>query len=230
MFYGLFLLLVAGLLGIVLTGDMFNLYVFLEISSLAAYALLASGGIRGTVATFRYLIVGTIAATLYLLGTGYLYAPYRHPQHGRHGATPAGGCRYEGLRRRRCADRRRAGDQDGTVPVARLAAGRLYVRSGRGYRFHRRGDGQGQRLRSVPHPLLRDASGGGFRAGPHAAGMGIGRRGIGGFGPGHGTARYPPHAGLFERRPDGLHRSRPGTRYHHGADRRRPAPVQPRRG
>ena len=74
MFYSLFLLLVAGLLGIVLTGDMFNLYVFLEISSLAAYALLASGGIRGTVATFRYLIVGTIAATLYLLGTGYLYA------------------------------------------------------------------------------------------------------------------------------------------------------------
>ena len=74
MFYSLFLLLVAGLLGIVLTGDMFNLYVFLEISSLAAYALLASGGIRGAVATFRYLIVGTIAATLYLLGTGYLYA------------------------------------------------------------------------------------------------------------------------------------------------------------
>ena len=74
MFHGLYLLLVAGLLGIVLTGDLFNLYVFLEISSLAAYALLASGGIRGTVATFRYLIVGTIAATLYLLGTGYLYA------------------------------------------------------------------------------------------------------------------------------------------------------------
>ena len=74
MFHGLYLLLVAGLLGIVLTGDMFNLYVFLEISSLAAYALLASGGIRGTVATFRYLIVGTIAATFYLLGTGYLYA------------------------------------------------------------------------------------------------------------------------------------------------------------
>ena len=74
MFHSLFLLLVTGLLGIVLTGDMFNLYVFLEISSLAAYALLASGGIRGTVATFRYLIVGTIAATFYLLGTGYLYA------------------------------------------------------------------------------------------------------------------------------------------------------------
>lgn len=73
-FYGLFLLLVAGLVGMVVTGDMFNLYVFLEISSLAAYALLASGGLRATIATFRYLIIGTIAATFYLLGVGYLYA------------------------------------------------------------------------------------------------------------------------------------------------------------
>jgi multicomponent Na+:H+ antiporter subunit D len=73
-FYSLFLLLVTGLLGIVVTGDVFNLYVFFEISSLSAYALLASGGIRAIVATFRYLIVGTIAATFYLLGVGYLYA------------------------------------------------------------------------------------------------------------------------------------------------------------
>ncbi len=73
-FLSLFLLLVTGLLGIVATGDLFNLYVFLEISSLAGYALLASGSIRSAVATFRYLIVGTIAATFYLLGVGYLYA------------------------------------------------------------------------------------------------------------------------------------------------------------
>jgi multicomponent Na+:H+ antiporter subunit D len=74
LFYSLFLLLTAGLLGIVVTGDMFNLYVFLEISSLSAYALLACGSHRTAVATFRYLIVGTIAATFYLLGVGYLYA------------------------------------------------------------------------------------------------------------------------------------------------------------
>jgi multicomponent Na+:H+ antiporter subunit D len=73
-FYSLFLLLVTGLLGMVVTGDLFNLYVFLEISSLAAYALLASGGSRAVVATFRYLLIGTIAATFYLLGVGYLYA------------------------------------------------------------------------------------------------------------------------------------------------------------
>jgi multicomponent Na+:H+ antiporter subunit D len=73
-FYSLFLLLTCGLLGIVVTGDAFNLYVFLEISSLSAYALLACGSHRAAVATFRYLIVGTIAATFYLLGVGYLYA------------------------------------------------------------------------------------------------------------------------------------------------------------
>ncbi len=73
-FLSLFLLLVTGLLGIIATGDLFNLYVFLEISSLAGYALLASGSIRSAVATFRYLIIGTIAATFYLLGVGYLYA------------------------------------------------------------------------------------------------------------------------------------------------------------
>ena len=73
-FDSLFLLLTSGLLGITLTGDLFNLYVFLEISSLAAYALLASGGERAVVATFRYLIIGTIAASFYLLGLGYLYA------------------------------------------------------------------------------------------------------------------------------------------------------------
>ena len=73
-FNSLFLLLTSGLLGITLTGDLFNLYVFLEISSLAAYGLLASGGERAVVATFRYLLIGTIAASFYLLGLGFLYA------------------------------------------------------------------------------------------------------------------------------------------------------------
>jgi multicomponent Na+:H+ antiporter subunit D len=69
----LHLLLAAGLLGIVLTGDVFNLYVFLEIAALAAYALLASAGRRASVAVFRYLLMGTIAGALYLLGIGFLY-------------------------------------------------------------------------------------------------------------------------------------------------------------
>lgn len=70
----LHLLLTAGLLGIVLTGDVFNLYVFLEVSALAAYALLAGAGARSTLAVFRYLLIGTTAGALFLLGVGFLYA------------------------------------------------------------------------------------------------------------------------------------------------------------
>ena len=71
---GALLLLVGGLLGIVATRDVFNLFVFLEISSLAAYTLVASGGGRSTVAAFRYLLAGTAAGSLYLFGVGFLYA------------------------------------------------------------------------------------------------------------------------------------------------------------
>ena len=73
-FYCIFLLQVAGFLGIVVTGDMFNLYVFLEIASLAGYALIAIGEDGAPFASFNYLIFGTIGACFYLLGVGYLYA------------------------------------------------------------------------------------------------------------------------------------------------------------
>jgi len=72
-FYCIFLLLVTGLLGMVVTGDMFNLYVFLEIASLAAYALIAIGEDGALMGSFNYLIMGTIGACFYLLGVGYLY-------------------------------------------------------------------------------------------------------------------------------------------------------------
>lgn len=72
-FYCLFLLQVTGFLGIVATGDMFNLYVFLEIASLAGYALIAIGEDGAPFASFNYLIFGTIGACFYLLGVGYLY-------------------------------------------------------------------------------------------------------------------------------------------------------------
>lgn len=71
---GLWLLLVAGLTGVVVTADVFNLYVFLEISGLAAYALVASRrGSTAALAALHYLLVGTVGATFYLLGVGYLY-------------------------------------------------------------------------------------------------------------------------------------------------------------
>lgn len=72
-FYTLYVLMVTGLLGIVVTGDTFNLYVLLEIASLTGYGLLAMGGGRGPLAALNYLYMGTIGACFYLLGIGYLY-------------------------------------------------------------------------------------------------------------------------------------------------------------
>ncbi|WP_121744986.1 proton-conducting transporter transmembrane domain-containing protein [Natronorubrum halophilum] len=73
-FYTAYLLLVGGLLGISLTGDVFNLFVFLEITSLATYALVASGdGPESAVAGLKYLILGTVAASMYLIGVGFLF-------------------------------------------------------------------------------------------------------------------------------------------------------------
>lgn len=72
--YTMHALLVLGMVGMTMTGDVFNLYVFLEITSLTAYCLIAMGGSRGIVSAFRYLLVGTVAATFYLLGVGILYS------------------------------------------------------------------------------------------------------------------------------------------------------------
>lgn len=72
-FFSLALILEMGLCGMVLTGDLFNLYVFLEIASLAAYALMAIGHDRAPLAALRYLMIGAVAGSLYLLGVGFLY-------------------------------------------------------------------------------------------------------------------------------------------------------------
>lgn len=73
-FYVAYLLCLAGLLGIVAAGDAFNVFVFLEISSLASYILIGLGKDRRALwASFQYLIVGTIGATFILIGVGYLY-------------------------------------------------------------------------------------------------------------------------------------------------------------
>lgn len=71
--YALVLLLLAGLTGIIVSGDLFNLYVFLEIASLTAYGLVAIGGRKASVSAFRYAILGTLGACFYLLGVGFIY-------------------------------------------------------------------------------------------------------------------------------------------------------------
>ena len=73
-FYCMYLLCLSGLLGITVTGDAFNAFVFLEISSLATYVLIALGrDRRALLAAFQYLILGTIGATFYVIGVGLLY-------------------------------------------------------------------------------------------------------------------------------------------------------------
>ena len=73
-FYILYLLLCVGLFGMTVTGDAFNLFVLVEVSSLTSYALVAMGSKRrGTVAAFNYILMGTVGASFYLLGVGYLY-------------------------------------------------------------------------------------------------------------------------------------------------------------
>jgi multicomponent Na+:H+ antiporter subunit D len=75
LFYAAFLLCIAGLCGITITGDAFNVFVFLEISSLSAYTLVSLGHTRRALrAAFTYLIMGTIGGTFLLLGIGFLYA------------------------------------------------------------------------------------------------------------------------------------------------------------
>ncbi len=74
LFYVMYLLNLTGLLGIAITGDAFNLFVFLEISSLSSYVLISLGhDRRALTAALRYLIMGTLGATFYVIGIGLLY-------------------------------------------------------------------------------------------------------------------------------------------------------------
>jgi len=72
-FFTLYSLFVTGLFGIVVTADAFNLYVLLEIASLSGYAMIGMGNGRAPLAGLNYLFMGTIGASFYLLGVGYLY-------------------------------------------------------------------------------------------------------------------------------------------------------------
>jgi multicomponent Na+:H+ antiporter subunit D len=74
LFFVCYLLCLTGLMGMVVTGDAFNLFVFLEISSLSSYAMIALGpSRRALMAAFTYLVMGTIGATFYVIGVGLLY-------------------------------------------------------------------------------------------------------------------------------------------------------------
>jgi multicomponent Na+:H+ antiporter subunit D len=74
-FYSAYLLCLTGLLGVTITGDAFNLFVFLEISALSSYILISQGkDRRALMASYQYLVMGTLGATFIVIGIGLLYA------------------------------------------------------------------------------------------------------------------------------------------------------------
>jgi multicomponent Na+:H+ antiporter subunit D len=74
LYFAALLLCLAGLLGISSTGDLFNVFVFVEITSLSSYTLISLGkDRRALTAAFSYLVMGTIGGTFLLLGIGFLY-------------------------------------------------------------------------------------------------------------------------------------------------------------
>lgn len=73
-YYTLFCLMVSGMNGVVITGDIFNLFVFLEISVIASYALVAFGTDKEELeASFKYQVLGAVASLLILFGIAMLY-------------------------------------------------------------------------------------------------------------------------------------------------------------
>jgi multicomponent Na+:H+ antiporter subunit D len=74
LFYTAYLLCLTGLLGVAITGDVFNLFVFLEISALSSYVLISLGSDRRALtAAYQYLVVGTLGATFIVIGIGLIY-------------------------------------------------------------------------------------------------------------------------------------------------------------
>ena len=73
-YYTLVLLFISSLVGIIFAADLFNVFVFLEVAALTSYALVGAAGGKALVYAFRYLLLGSFGATLYLLGVSYLYA------------------------------------------------------------------------------------------------------------------------------------------------------------
>jgi multicomponent Na+:H+ antiporter subunit D len=74
-YYGLLMLMIAGMNGVVLTGDLFNMYVFLEIAAIASYALVAFGTEHEELeASFKYLVLGSIASSFILFGIALMYS------------------------------------------------------------------------------------------------------------------------------------------------------------
>ena len=161
-FYAIYLLCLTGLLGMAITGDAFNIFVFMEISSLATYVLIAMGrDSRALLAAYQYLIMGTIGATFYVLGIGLLYIvtgtlnladlaerigpAFAEQPAPDHGSSRLPGCRHQ--------------PEACSVPSARVVAKRLYLRASLRDGFSGGDSNQGRGLHSVENLLQRFRNG-----------------------------------------------------------------------
>jgi multicomponent Na+:H+ antiporter subunit D len=74
-YYALFMLLIAGMNGVVLTGDLFNLFVFMEVALFSAFALVAFGKkAEEFEAAFKYAVMGSISSTIILIAIAVTYS------------------------------------------------------------------------------------------------------------------------------------------------------------
>ena len=232
LFYSAYLLCLTGLMGMAITGDVFNLFVFLEISSLSSYALIALGRDRRALsASFQYLVMGTVGATFFVIGIGLLYMMTgtlnmvdlaQRLQPVMHTRTVLGRLRLPHRRHR---------PQAGPLPPAPVAAQCLRLCPLGGDRPARGHGHQGVGLR-LPAVLLRHLR---HRLRVRYPGRGRPARRPG---PGGRPGRLPggpvpeqpqAPAGLFEHRPGRLHDGRRRAGLGHRADGDARAPVQPRR-
>ena len=182
--YVLILVLLSGLTGVVFAGDLFNVFVFLEVATLATCALVAMAGGKALVFAFRYLILASIGATFFLLGVSFLYAVTGtlNMADMAAAARPAGGIQR--------GDHRRGVhvpgpvDQDGADAVSRLAARCLHPGAGRDFAAHLGPGHQGVAVCLDPNHVLGARCRQRVRAGPGAPRLldagrgGGGRRGV----------------------------------------------------
>jgi len=77
-YYTLYLLMIAGVFGMILTGDMFNFFVFLEITSISSCALIAFYTNKGKSvdAGFKYIVISAVGALFVLFAVAILYGQY----------------------------------------------------------------------------------------------------------------------------------------------------------